>query len=181
MRRVGVALIGALAGDEIGRSRARQRRRDPSAEVHFTLAPKASGGHTARAMSEENVKLARRSLESLNESGVEGSRRVGWTDDVEFHDPSGFPDADVHRGADAVASRLEELRSLLPHRLEVLEASAVSDDEVLLVFQVHGSGGSSGVPVEQPMGLLMRIENGKVSRWRPFMSQEDAREAAGRE
>ena len=127
------------------------------------------------------MKLARCSFAAWNESGVEGSRRVGWTHDVEFHDPPGFPDGDVHRGTDAVATRLEELRSILPHRLEVLEASSFSDDEVLLVFQVHGSGGSSGVPVEQPMGLLMRIVNGKVSRWRAFMSPEQAREAAGRE
>ncbi len=125
------------------------------------------------------MELARRSFEAWNKSGVEGSRRVGWTADVEFHDPPGFPDGDVHRGADAVATRLEELRSILPHRLEVLEASAASDDEVLLIFQLHGSGGSSGVPVEQPMGLLMRIVNGKVSRWRTFMSHEEAREAAG--
>jgi ketosteroid isomerase-like protein len=130
-------------------------------------------------MSQENVELARRSFEAWNESGVEGSRRVGWTDDVEWHDPPGLPDGDVHRGADAVAARLEELRGLLPHQAEVLDASAVGDDEVLLIFQFHGSGGSSGVPVEQPMGLLMRIVDGKVSRWRPFMSHEDAREAAG--
>lgn len=127
------------------------------------------------------MKFARRSFEAWNESGVEGSRRVGWTDDVEFHDAPGGPEVDVHRGADAVATRLEEVRSILPHRLEVLEASAVSDDEVLLIFQVHGRGGSSGVPVEQPMGLLMRIVNGKVSRWRAFMSPEEAREATGRE
>ena len=130
-------------------------------------------------MSDENVELARRSFEAWNESGVEGSRRVGWTDDVEWRDPPGFPDGDVYRGADAVATRLEELRSILPHRLEVLEAYAVRDDEVLLIFQFHGGGGSSGVPVEQSMGLLMRIVDGKVSRWRPFMSHEDALEAAG--
>ncbi len=132
-------------------------------------------------MSDENVELARRSFEAWNESGVEGSRGVGWTDDVEFHDPPGFPDGDVHRGADAVATRLEELRGILPHSLEVLEAVAVGDDEVLLIYQVHGRGGSSGVPVEQPMGLLMRIANGRVSRWRAFMSPAEAREAAGLE
>lgn len=125
------------------------------------------------------MKLARRSFEAWNESGVEGSRRVGWTDDIEWHDPPGFPDADVYRGADAVATRLDELRSILPHKIEVLEASAVRGDEVLLVLQVHGGGSSSGVPVEQPMGLLMRIVNGKQSRWRVFMSPEEAREAAG--
>jgi hypothetical protein len=69
--------------------------------------------------------------------------------------------------------------AVFPHRLEVLEASAVRDDEVLLIFQFHGGGGSSGVPVEQSMGLLMRIVDCKVSRWRPFMSHEDALEAAG--
>ncbi len=88
--------------------------------------------------------MARRSFEAWNESGVEGSRGAGWSEDVEWHDPPEFPDGRVHRGADAVAARLGELRSLIPHRLEVLEAYAVEGDEVLLIFQFHGGGSSSG-------------------------------------
>jgi ketosteroid isomerase-like protein len=129
-------------------------------------------------MSEKNVEVACRSFEAWNDAGVEGSRRLGWTNDVEWHDPPAFPDGGVHRGSDAVAARLEELRGLLPHRVEVLEASAVGEDEVLLILQFHGGGSGSGVPVEQSMGCLMRIEGGKVSRWRTFMSPEDARNAA---
>jgi ketosteroid isomerase-like protein len=130
-------------------------------------------------MPSENVEVARRSFEAWNESGVEGSRRVGWTEDAEYHDPPEFPDAGVHRGAEAVAARLEEARALLPHQLEVLDAEGVGDDEVLVIFRLHGGGRSSGVPVEQPMGCLMQINGGKVSRWRLFMSHEEAREAAG--
>jgi ketosteroid isomerase-like protein len=112
---------------------------------------------------------------------VEASRRAGWTYDAEWHDPPGLPDAAVHRGADAVAARLEELRGLLPHQVEVLEASAVGDDEVLVILNFHGGGSASGVPVEQPMGCLVQITDNKVSRWRPFLSHEKARKAAGLE
>lgn len=129
-------------------------------------------------VSEESIEVARRSFQAWNEGGVEASRRAGWTEDAEWQDPPGFPDAAVHRGADAVAARLEELRGLLPHRVEVLDASAVSNDEVLLILKFHGGGTSSGAPVEQPMGCLVQIRDGKISRWRPFLSQEEAREAA---
>jgi ketosteroid isomerase-like protein len=127
----------------------------------------------------ENVEVARRSFAGWNEGGVQGSRDVGWTDDTEFHDPPGLPDAAVHRGADAVAVRLQELTDLLPGQLEVLEAIAVGEDEVLMITQVHGEGGSSGIPVEQQISVLMRITDGKVSRWRVFLSAEEGRAAAG--
>jgi hypothetical protein len=103
----------------------------------------------------DNVEIARRSFAGWNEGGVQGSRDVGWTDDAELHDPPGLPDAAVHR--DAVAARLEELTALLPNQLEVLNAIAVGEDEVLMIAQVHGEGGSSGIPVEQQVSLLMQI------------------------
>jgi ketosteroid isomerase-like protein len=140
---------------------------------------------------EENIEVARRSFVGWNEGGVQGSRDVGWTDDAEFHDPPSLPGAAVYRGADAVAARLEELTDLLaapavdrqlgdlPGQLELLDAIAVGEDEVLMITQVHGEGGSSGIPVEQQMSLLMQITDGKVSRWRWFMSVEEGRAAAG--
>lgn len=127
----------------------------------------------------ENVEVARRSFASWNEGGVQGSRDVGWTDDAEFHDAPSFAGAAVHRGADAVAARLEELTDLMPNQLELLNAIAVGEDEVLMITQVHAAGGSSGVPVEQQMSVLMQITDGKVSRWRVFMSAEEGRAAAG--
>lgn len=131
-------------------------------------------------MPSDNVDVARRSFQAWNEAGVEGSRRAGWTQDAEWHDPPGLLDAGVYRGADAVAAHLEELSGLISNQqAEIIEATTVAEDEVLIIFRFHGEGGSSGVPVEQPMGCLIRITDGKVSRWRMFISQEDAREAAG--
>jgi ketosteroid isomerase-like protein len=128
---------------------------------------------------EENVELARRSFAAWNEGGVEASRAAGWTEDAEWHDPPDFPDAGVHRGADAVAARLGELRGLLPHDVEVLDAVAAGEDEVLITVMLHGEGSSSGTPIEQQMGCVMQLRDGKVSRWRIFMSHEEARAAAG--
>jgi ketosteroid isomerase-like protein len=129
---------------------------------------------------EENIEVARRSFAGWNEGGVQGSRDVGWTDDAELHDPPSLPGAAVHRGADAVAARLEELTELLSkYQLEVLDAIAVGEDEVLMIYQFHGEGGRSGIPLEQPGSLLMQIIDGKVSRWRVFVSAEEGRAAAG--
>ena len=129
-------------------------------------------------MSEENVEVARRSFEAWNEGGVEASLPT-WSEDPEWHDPPTFPDADVHRGTDAVAARLAELRSVLPHRVEIEDAFPVGDHEVMLKLGFYGEGGGSGVPVEQPMGCIVRVNNGKIDRWRPFLSYADALDAAG--
>jgi hypothetical protein len=48
-----------------------------------------------------------------------------------------------------------------------------------MITQVHAEGGSSGAPVEQQASVLMQITDGKVSRWRWFMSAEEGRAAAG--
>jgi ketosteroid isomerase-like protein len=82
-------------------------------------------------------------------------------------------------GAPTPSARLEELTDLLPNQLEILDAIAVGEDEVLMIAQFHGEGGSSGTPVEQQVSLLMQITNGKVSRWRVFLSAEEGRAAAG--
>jgi ketosteroid isomerase-like protein len=127
---------------------------------------------------EENVAMARRSFAAWNEGGVEASREVGWTDDAEWHDPPDFPDAGIHRGADAVAARLTELRGIFPQDVEVLGVEPVGEDEVLLTVMLHAKGSGSGVPIEQEMGCVMQLRDGKVSRWRVFLSHGQAREAA---
>jgi len=48
-----------------------------------------------------------------------------------------------------------------------------------MITQFHGEVGRSGTPVEQKLSVLMHITDGKVSRWRVFMSAQEGRAAAG--
>jgi hypothetical protein len=68
---------------------------------------------------------------------------------------------------------------MLPHQLDVEDVFAIGNDEVMLKLRFHGEGGGSGVPVEQAMGCIVRVNDGKIDRWRPFLAYNEALEAAG--
>ena len=127
----------------------------------------------------QNVAVARRSFELYSEGGVDAARPT-WTEDCVFHDPPDFPDARTYQGSDAVAERLKELLAVLPlEGLDVDEAIPVGSSDVLLILGFHATGGSSGIPVDQPMGCIVTIDDGRISEWHPFLSQDDAKRAAG--
>jgi uncharacterized protein len=128
---------------------------------------------------QENVELVRRSFELYSERGVDAARAT-WSQGATWHDPPDFPDAAAYEGADAVARRLNELLAILPlEGLEIEEAVAIGDDRVLMILDFHAEGGGSGVPVDQPMGCIVTVADGKITEWRPFLSHEAARKAAG--
>jgi ketosteroid isomerase-like protein len=128
---------------------------------------------------QENVAVARRSFELYSEGGPDNARPT-WAEDCVWNDPVEMPDADVYRGHEAVAARLNELWGVLPlDDLEVEEAVAVNDSDVLLILGFHAKGGGSGIPVDQPMGCIVTIRDGLCAEWRPFLDQGEARREAG--
>jgi ketosteroid isomerase-like protein len=128
-------------------------------------------------MSQENVELVRRSFEAWNDEGVEAMPRF-WVEDGEFEDPPELPDSSTYHGLGAVMERLRALNAVLPQSL-LLEKLRPQGDDVVVLMRFQGSGSESGVPVDQPMGVVVSVTEGKISRMRTFLSHHDALEAVG--
>ncbi|HMD51734.1 MAG TPA: nuclear transport factor 2 family protein [Solirubrobacteraceae bacterium] len=52
-------------------------------------------------------------------------------------------------------------------------------DRVLLLGRAEGMGRGSGVPIDAPLGMVVDIREGKLSRARSFLDHGEAMKAAG--
>ena len=131
-------------------------------------------------MSEENVDIVRRAVESFNELGFDS---VGTsdlvTDDVEFHEPPEQPAPRVARGREEVRTLAGEFDSAWEeHKSEPQEIRAVDADRVLLVTVEHFKG-RDGIELEAPLASIFTLRDGKIARWQAFWDKQKALEAAG--
>ena len=131
-------------------------------------------------MSEENVEVVRRAVESFNELGFDGLGTSDLvTDDVEFHEPPEQPAPRVARGREDVRKLGGEFDSAWEeHKSEPLEIRAVDADRVLLVTVEHFKG-RDGIEVEAPFASIFTLRDGKIARWQAFWDKQKALEAAG--
>ena len=125
-------------------------------------------------MSQENVELVRRGIESVDAFWAMLDEYVVW-------DLRKWPalDSVVVVGRDAViqASRRywgtwEDYRMDIE---EVLDAG----QSVVVIFREQGRGKSSGVPVAQQHPQLWTFRDGLIIRWESFRTRAQALEAAG--
>jgi ketosteroid isomerase-like protein len=61
----------------------------------------------------------------------------------------------------------------------VLPTRTRPHDRVAAVFRLVGAGKSSGVPVDQTVGMATRFRNGKMWRMRSYPNPAEALEAVG--
>ena len=130
-------------------------------------------------MSEENVELARRYVESFNQGGLEATEPLRHPE-IEAFDPPTFPDAGRYVGE-------AELRKLVEDYLEIAWDGKFHDpefidggDEVLVIWRFRGeSGHGGGFPFEETISHIYLFEDGKLRRIRQFMSREEGLEAVG--
>lgn len=130
-------------------------------------------------MSEENVELARRYVETFNEGGLDATEPL-WHPEIESFDPPNFPDAGHYVGK-------SEVRRLVESYLEIAWDGQFHDpefidagDEALVVWQLRGtSGHGGGFPLEETVAHVYLFEDGKLRRVRQFMSREEGLAAVG--
>jgi ketosteroid isomerase-like protein len=140
---------------------------------------RASLRDTAWAMSEENVEAVKRSYERFNTDGVEGAAKDFWHEDIVWHDPEEFPDAEIYHGIEAAKAALQGYVDLGGHMKVQVEEYIDAGDEVFTGWQVHGRGASSGAPVEGSMYHVSTVKHGKLVRLRQYLNRDKALKAAG--
>src|SRR5262245_6114728 len=131
-------------------------------------------------MSQENVEAVLRSYEIFNEHGVDATAAAEWWhEDIEWHDPVEFPDADVHHGIEAAKAALQSYVDVGGHMKVHVEECIDAGDEVFVSWRAHITGASSGAPAEGLMYHVSTVKNGKLVRLRQYLDRDKALEAAG--
>jgi uncharacterized protein len=124
-------------------------------------------------MSERNVATVRAMIDAFNRGDFETS--LGFLDDdIEWHDPTDVPGADVHRGPEGV--RAFFVRWLGAWETYTAEVEEVIDagDKVVVVHHEWGRGKGSGVEIDNRSANVFDVRDGKVIRKRPFPDREQA-------
>ena len=133
---------------------------------------------TARAMSEENVELARRALDALRRRD-----RDTWfavhDEDFEVVPIREFPEAGVRGPAAAWDFYLEAMEPFEQVPVDTAELVDAGADKVLIHQRYDVRGRESGADVPFDYWLVATIRQGKVLRTQWFADRAEALEAAG--
>jgi ketosteroid isomerase-like protein len=134
---------------------------------------------TARAMSQENVEIARKAIDAFNRGGVDAWLRFLSPDVVWESLPLvGF--RDVYRGRAEARKWLEQLTEVFEEvHLEIEQITPLNDDRVLTESTQIARGTGSGLPVEQRAWEIVWLADGLITRRQPFSTRDQALEAAG--
>ena len=105
---------------------------------------------------------------------------AGIHDDAELHELAEMPDTAVYRGHAEIRGWAESGMSLLADwewvPEEVLHATG---DLAVLAVRVRGRGVESGAPVDQLVFHVIEFRDGRTTRMRGFLSEDQALAAAG--
>jgi ketosteroid isomerase-like protein len=130
-------------------------------------------------MSQENVELAQRGLDALNQGGVDAV--IDLCDpEIEWIAIPGFlPDAENFHGHEGVRAWFEKVGDSL--RELHWEAEEITDggERLLVALRLRASGRTSGIEGEFRIFQAWTIRNGKLVRLESYLSRDDALEAAG--
>ena len=119
-------------------------------------------------MSRENVKIARRATEALNDSDVE-SWLAYWDPSIKWHTTGEFPDSGVYEGRKGVRRLYKELEADLDGVRYEIEEIRGAGGWVVATGRVTGRGRIAGVPFEQPLAFATRLHKGRYMDVRQFV------------
>jgi uncharacterized protein len=128
-------------------------------------------------MSQENVEIVRRFLEHVNRTGEPPwemlDPEVEW-----IIDPTGLL-AGTYRGQDGVKEFFERLRESFDETHVEIDDLIDAGDSVVALGRFRARGIGSGMTVEQPVGWVYQVRNGRMVRGRAYFRQVEALKAVG--
>ena len=136
-------------------------------------------GDTPRAVSNENVELARDALAAYNREGIEGILRY-LDPEVEWRNPADSPIAGVWFGHEGVLEwqRLTD-EAFDELHFEPKHVEALPGERVLAISDCRLRGSGSSIEVAFPFAHLISFRDGKVTEVRMYTQEAEARAAAG--
>ena len=128
-------------------------------------------------MSQENVEIVRSAVDRFKATGEMSPETAA--EDIAWHDPPDFPDAQVHHGMDGVIRALGVWAAAWSEWQIELDDYVDAGTRVLVRGKQWGRGKDTGVAVEQPLCLVYLLRDGMVVEVRAFFDEQQALEAAG--
>lgn len=133
-----------------------------------------------RSVSAENVEIARRGYEALNERAWERITAF-LAPDCEWEIRSVAPNAGTYRGLDAVRAVIEDwLGAFDELRIEPEEFIDAGPDQVVVLVRDQGRIKGSEARIDHRFAHVWTLRDGKLARFQSFFDKEQALEAVGR-
>ena len=125
-------------------------------------------------MSQENVEMVRVFTEAFNAGDIEGV--VACCDSkVEFQSTFAAVGGAVYHGHDGIRAWHRDIRETWGDEIRSDLETLFDVGENMLVFTVlHGRGQQSGVEVELPAAMVVRMRDGLLVNFRGYSHREDA-------
>lgn len=130
-------------------------------------------------MSRENLDAVRRFVDAFNTGGLDAVVGPHWDESVELFDPPGLPDADRYVGKEAVRPRIESYLEFGWDGQFRVEELIDAGDEVVMVWRFLGQAPGAEVPLDGIIAFVILLHDGKIRRFRQYLSREEALAAVG--
>jgi ketosteroid isomerase-like protein len=125
-----------------------------------------------------NLDLVQAAIDAYNDRDGEALRRV-MTPDVELRPPISILGGRAYQGYEGIDEWLADVEeSFADAHIEALELRDMGRSVLALTsFRVRGSG--SRMELQSELGVICRIEQGRIAGWHGFFSHADALAAIG--
>jgi ketosteroid isomerase-like protein len=132
-------------------------------------------GDTGRAMSRENVEVAKRAFEAFQQDDIE--RFLSYIHpEVEWHSRLAEMEG-THHGHDGVRRWWASLFEVFPDWRPTITEVRDLDDFVLFHVDVAASGAGSGLGVDEDFWQVAEIQGGRIVWYRVCPTEQEALEA----
>lgn len=128
-------------------------------------------------MSRENVELARELFEQWSARNYEFLFESAHPD-VEIYSRFASLGGEPFRGPEGVVQWIAEIEQSFGQFKVRTDDFLDLGDRVLVLGGIDLEGKASGIEIEQPMGWLLELRDGKLARMHFYSSHAEAREAA---
>jgi ketosteroid isomerase-like protein len=130
-------------------------------------------------MSQENVEISRAAMNALNRDGVEAFVQY-FAADVEWVTPPDWLEDRVLEGHDGVRLAIALFSEQLDDfRVDLDRVIDVDQDRVVMLLYQRGRIKGSGHTLEQPLGVVNELRDGRATRVQVFFTWDEALQAAG--
>ena len=130
-------------------------------------------------MSQENVDIAKRSIDAYNRRDLEAYDEI-WTADYQsLPAMAGAVDSNSFQGRSGIEAYFADVDNAWEEFILLPDEVRDLGDRVLILGRSQGRGRTSGITVVGQWGLLCDFRDGKISRARAYMDHDEALRGAG--